>query len=150
MSILFFSNQASSCSFNKKLNKEQLDVFVRSYKFNNNDFLLPAILYVESKLGLYKENKKGESYGVSHININTLLSRLKIEKNNKNKYKEKLINDDYFAMKMAKEELNYWYKIYHNRDDMIKSYNAGWKKENGNKYLSKVKNTINEMSQCSI
>ena len=145
-----YAKQTSNCSFKESLNKGQLDVFVSAYRFNNNYFLLPAILYEESKLGLYKENPKSESYGVSHINIYTLLSRLNVDKSNKNKYKEKLINDDYFAMDMAKKELHYWYSIHHNRDDMIRSYNAGWKKERGDKYLTKINNTINRMSECSI
>ena len=50
-----------------------------------------------------------------------------------------IVTDRDFAAEMCIAELKFWQSQRKNWDDVIMSYNAGWRKENGRKYLKEIR-----------
>lgn len=130
---------------------EQYKVLVRVYKVGvkyDLQYTLMAIAWQESKFGKYMVNLNDPSAGVFHNNIESVCSR---ENNcnewNKSRLFEKLLFDFDFASKHALAELEFWKNYYTNKNKnanviwtkTIKSYNAGFRLENGLRYSIMIK-----------
>jgi len=104
-----------------------------------------GIILVESQAGLYKVNPQTEDYGVTGINVYSLLRRLNIEPTHlaKSFYATQLVIDDQYAITASLAELLYW-QLDRNRTDwahLISSYNQG-SKVNNYDYARKVAKAI--------
>jgi len=129
-------------SISQRLILEKCRDYGKIYNLANT---LAAICYVESKGGIYRINPDSQDYGITGINVNSALYRLK-QKNtwhNKNVLATKLVLNDELSLSLAVLELLYW-KNTRKRDywaSMIESYNKGntFKKY---KYANKVSKAI--------
>jgi hypothetical protein len=114
----------------------------KPYNLSNT---LAGIVVVESSAGKYKVNPTTEDYGVSGINIKSVLSRMGVPDTylNRSRYATYLVTEDRFAIRAALAELIYW-RDSRNRKSwyrMVGSYNQGHYLRN-NTYAVKVANAI--------
>lgn len=105
---------------------------------------LAGIVWQESKCK-YRMNVDSGDYGITHVNIHSLLRRLGKPNNHytRSEYASHLVANDIFAMQTAVAELLYW-KLDRNRvgwEHMVNSYNEGNNVEHG-VYASKVRKAI--------
>jgi len=129
------------CSSIEVFSDKQIEYIISSYilgKPYNLEYVLPAIAWQESCLGLYKLNMYDPSAGLYHAYLPSVMARhkgLKNTKFNRNKIAQMLVNDDLFAASEAINELKFWsnfylinkkdYKNQSLKDLVIKSYNRG-------------------------
>lgn len=114
---------------------------------------LAGIVMVESKAGVYQVNPSSEDYGVTGININSFLNRMKIPNTyyNRSKYATHLITDQQYAIKAALSELIYWRDVrrrtswYH----YVGSYNQG-NTVQSNHYAQEVAKAIKQLKHLNI
>ena len=136
--------------------KSQLSVINLAIKLGkpyNLSNTLAAIVIVESAAGKYKVNPRTEDYGVTGINIKSLLSRLELPDTymNRSLYATYLVVEDEYAIRAALAELVYW------RDSrkrvnwwsMVGSYNQGHHLRN-NVYASKIAKQISLLKKSKI
>ena len=144
---------ADNCSLKNELDKTQWNVVKQAYEIGSPydlGYTLASISVIESNAGLNIENNVSQSYGVPQIRVTTAINRLGLPNSNKNRerVKNRLIEDNKFAFGLAIEELKYWISVRGNWRTAVKSYNAGWKAYKGENYLFKVVNTLNELEKC--
>lgn len=114
---------------------------------------LAGICYHESMAGLTKINSDSGDYGITQINIHSLLDRLHKRHTayNISYYATILVEDDVYAMKAALAELQYW-KLDRNRTGwhhMLNSYNSG-SDVTGCTYSMKIANAIQYLKQQGV
>lgn len=134
---VFFVNIARAES--PKLVRAEYDIYeivdrvVGDFDFSQT---IKALIYIESRDGLYPVNLNDPACGVTHININTYIKRHKLKNTpfNRNKACADLIASPEWAILNAVEELTFWKQIHCKQGkcskaqyaNVIKSYNAGW------------------------
>ncbi len=114
---------------------------------------LAGICYHESLAGLIKVNPNSGDYGITQININSLLDRLHKRHTayNISYYATILVEDDEYAMRAALAELYYW-KLDRKRTGwhhMLNSYNEGNSIERGT-YSLKIAKAIKYLKQQGV
>ena len=121
-----------------KLTKEQQEVLkytIAQGKQNNLGYLLAAIAWKESNLGLWQTNLsdgKYGSYGIYHNLLEYYINNQKKSNNswNRSRLAEQLLFDRTEATRYTVELLTYWmsyYKTDYLDHRVIKSYNGGYK-----------------------
>jgi len=121
----------------------------KPYQLGNT---IAGIIWVESKC-VYKVNPVTGDYGITQVNIKSLLNRLELPTTTLNKsfYATQLVTEDAYAVKAALAELLYWQLDrkrtgwYH----LVGSYNQGNVIESNN-YASKVANAIRYLKQQGV
>lgn len=111
-------------------------------------FTLVAIGWEESRLGQYPVNIQDPSCGVTHIHLKTYIRMNNLQDTPflRNKYCSQLIDNSALSIQTSIELLLYW-RNYHKGDyaKMVKSYNAGFKVNQGERYYQKIRKTIQYM-----
>lgn len=132
------------------LSPYQLEVARKSYLHGQEKdlgYTLIAINWKESKLGLHKvrlQDGKYGSYGVSHIFLDYPTKGW----NNwqRNKYAEKLMLNDDFAIQEGLNNLSYWQSHKATWFESVAAYNSGW--NGGESYARDVANTVRQIMKC--
>jgi len=114
---------------------------------------LAGICYHESLAGLIKINPSSKDYGITQININSLLDHLHKRHTayNISYYATILVEDDNYAMQAALLELQYW-KLDRKRTGwhhMLNSYNSG-NDVTGCTYSMKIAEAIKYLKQQGV
>ena len=144
------------CSPALALSQYQKNVIKKSYNIGKKYDLgntLAGIALVESQAGIYKVNSNTEDYGVTGINIKSLLARIKLPDTylNRSKYATYLVLDDEYAIKAALAELIYWRDSRRrtNWASMVNSFNQGSILRN-NHYARKVARAIKTLKKLNM
>ena len=133
------------------LNEDQrviLNLVYDKGKYFDLGYTMAAIAWQESHFGKVPINLSDPSCGIFHNLITTVANRhnLKLTSYNKNMICMRLIRDFDFSFAEALSELKYWQNYYHNQSknwqSMVKSYNAGFKKENGYEYFKAIQKKV--------
>ncbi|RTI48602.1 hypothetical protein C3I27_04060 [Campylobacter jejuni] len=135
----------------EKLNLQQVETMIKLYQMGKPYDLgltLIAIGWEESRLGEYPVNIQDPSCGITHIHLKTYMKMNNLQDTPflRNKYCSQLIDNPALAIQTSINLLLYW-KDYHKGDysKMIKSYNAGFKTEQGKRYYTKIQRTVQYM-----
>lgn len=147
------SVNAMACHEISSLHYEQLEVLRFSYQHGQAfdlGYTLAAIAWVESQAGLYPINVTDPSFGVHHVNLRSAIRRsdMKDTPFNRNRLAGQLLQINTSA-DYALKELLYWQEYRSSWRDVVSSYNAGWKMENGRAYLRKVIDKVNLLTRCA-
>jgi len=112
------------------------------------EYTMTAIAWHESHFGRYMINLRDPSFGVFHNNIRSVANRhnVKVGSWKASRLAESLVLDYDFSFAESLSELKYWDNYYKGKykawSSTVMSYNAGFKKENGAKYLQAIKQKI--------
>jgi len=145
----------------KSINLKQRSVLFASFRYGfNKDFgyTMAGIGWQESKNGRDRINLSDPSFGIYHNLLGSVINREGVRNTAyyRNKYANKLVQNDEFARSQALSELLYW-ESYHLRKSgraglwqkTVRSYNAGGSyncKEADNYYIN-IKNKIEALKQ---
>lgn len=145
----------------KKFTVEQKVVMYQGFRYGYNDdmgYSMAMLGWQESKSGKDKVNLEDPSFGIYHNLLGTVINREKVPNSAyyRNKYANKLVQNDDFARSQALSELLYW-KSYHLArtgkvglwQKTIRSYNAGgnWSGKDAEAYFQNIKNKLKALKQ---
>lgn len=144
------SSYAAQCAVINNLTPYQYEVARKGYLHglqSDLGYTVVAIMWQESKLGLYKINTtdgKYGSYGVGHALIDYRGKHLSSFE--KNQLAQKLIDSDDFAIQTIISDLETWKKHSKSWSQMVSRYNGGWK---GNqRYVELIRNHVSRIKDC--
>ena len=143
IALLLFVNLYSIELTDKQI--EKLNLCYHIGKAENLENTLMGICYIESNLGMYKVGIN--DYGLAQINIFTHLRRInkKDTKLNRSYFATKLVQDDYYNLYWALQELLYWKTKKKNWYQYVSAYNRG---HNGDfSYAYKVSKAIKQLKR---
>ena len=137
------------------LSLSQKEVLVKTWlkaKKFNLEFTMTAIAWHESHFGLYPINLSDPSFGVFHNLITSVARRHNVtSKWSKSRLAEQLIQDYDFSFAESLSELKFWQGVHKNKPNnwslTVKSYNAGYRHENGKQYLVQIKTKIKALKR---
>ena len=101
-----------------------------------------AIAWQESSLGVNLENVAEGSCGIFGNRADIVRNRVSWKVLTTEDARQLLINDRDFAASMCIAELKFWQDRRKNWNDVIRSYNAGWCLENGDRYLKEIRSKM--------
>lgn len=142
--------ESTQCNFLKGLTPYQVEIARKSYlhgKEKDLGYTLVAINWKESKLGLHKvrlQDGKYGSYGVSHIFLDYHTKGWDNWK--RNKYAEKLMLNDDFAIQEGLDRMTYWKKHKKTWFESVAAYNSGW--NGGDNYAKDVASIVRQVMKC--
>ncbi len=133
--------------FASRFSKSQLEIAQFAYdKGRQHGFpqTMRAIAWQESSFGVNLENKSEGSCGIFGNKADIVCTRLLQDGRiaSKEAVREWLMDDAYFAANQCIAELNFWQDRRKNWNDVIRSYNAGWHLENGDRYLKEIRSKM--------
>lgn len=136
----------------EKFNQTQIAVIKDAYRYGETfgfGLIMAGLVIQESSAGAHIQTKT--SYGVFQINLNTASKRYNISRK---ELRKKLLNDNEFSARCAKDELLYWNAYWGKKfsgeelkNRVIASYNNGFRSNtnrHGNKYLTNIKKRIKQ------
>ena len=133
--------------FASRFSKSQLEIAQFAYdKGKPHGFpqTMRAIAWQESSFGVNIENAAEGSCGIFGNRADIVSNRVSTlwAKVTTEEAKHLLINDRDFAASMCIAELKFWQDRRKNWNDVIRSYNAGWCLENGDRYLKEIRSKM--------
>jgi len=128
------------------LSPKQQNVLKKTFKKGkvyNLGYTLTAICWEESQFGKYMVNISDPSFGYFHNSVRSIQRRYRANNWNTSRLIERLLYDYDFGFQQALIELQFWQKVYAGQplswSKTVSSYNAGYRHENGKRYLEKIK-----------
>lgn len=145
----------------KSMNAKQRAIMYGSFRYGfNKDFgvTMALIAWQESKAGKYKINLSDPSFGTYHNLLSSVMSRQGVRDTAyyRNKYANKLMQNETFAKSQALAELLHWESYHIIRtgraglwQKTVRSYNAGgyWKGKDADAYFQNIKNKLEAVKQ---
>jgi len=140
----------------KRMSYHQKLIMLQGFKYglkSDLGYSMAVIGWQESKSGKYKVNLDDPSFGIYHNLLSSVLKRANVRNSSyyRNKYANKLLQDDDFARSQALSELLYWNSYHLARtgkkgiwQKTIRSYNAGgsWRSKDAESYFRNIVNKI--------